>query len=97
MSFSYQMNLPLWCIPFCVLLTTLRFEPMGSLSLSSRKYARYVTFRDVGPYAHLTSVRNSCIQNALFIGIFATAFLLSTTLPNVILMGTVNGKISCIT
>ncbi len=72
MSSSYQMRMLLWCTLYCAL-STLRFGRTENLSLSSRKYARYVTFHDASTRSLIARTRgyNSCMQTTSLIGISA--------------------------
>src|SRR6266702_8751433 len=74
MSFNYQVRTLSWCTPCYVLSTTLRFERTESLSPSSRKYARYVSSRDLAQVAHFTGGYNLCMQITSLIGILTILF-----------------------
>src|SRR6267378_2060249 len=97
MSFSYQMRILLWCTHYRALSTTLRFGRTENLSLSSRKYARYVTFHDASTRSLIARTRgyNSCMHRS---SVYPPLYLL-TVVPNACFseIGTVRGETSCLT
>jgi hypothetical protein len=90
------MKIPSWCTPCFVPLITLLFEPLENLSLSSLKYARYVTISVLG-------VRSLILQGGAIHAFQprCPSVYSRTRSPIALsadtLIGTVRGKISCST